>query len=141
MGESNMGKINLKSNKGVTITDVIVAVIILSLFVGIIGNMFYQIARNSSFIRYNTIAVYYAIKIAEDIDIMSYEEVTNELNNNLTQKYQMPEGFNGILEVSKYNEEDLTKEDIIKKVKITINYTFLNEQRSYKIEKLKIKEM
>lgn len=138
---SNMKKIDLKANKGVTVTDVIVAVIILSLFVGIIGNMFYQIAKNSNMIRYNTIAVYYAIKIAENIDIMSYEEVTNELNNNIIEKYEMPEGFDGIIEVSKCNEEDLTKEDIIKKVKITINYTFLNDQRSYKIEKLKIKEM
>ncbi len=138
---NSMKNANIKGNRGVTTIDVIVAVIILSLFVGIIGNLFYEIAKNSNMVRYNTMAVYYAIKIAEDIDKMSYEEVTNSLNSNLTTEYQLPEGFTAEVEVENYNENDSTKQDIIKKVKITINYTFLKEEISYKIEKLKIKEM
>lgn len=136
-----MKNINLKANRGVTMTDVVAAVIILSLFVGIVGNLFYQIAKNSNMVRYNTIAVYYAIKIAEDIDKMSYEEVTESLNSKLSEKYQLPDGFTGNIEIENYNKNDTSKKDIIKKVKITINYTFLKEQRNYKIEKLKIKEM
>ncbi len=138
---NSMKNINLKANSGVTATDTIVAIIILSLFVGIIGNLFYEIAKNSNMVRYNTIAVYYAIKIAEDIDKMAYEAVTNNLNSNLTTEYQLPSGFTGQVEVENYNENDTTKQDIIKKVKITINYTVLEEERNYQIEKLKIKEM
>ena len=88
-----------------------------------------------------TIAVYYAIRIAENIDKMSYEEVTDNLNSDLTTEYQLPDGFTGKVEVENYNKYDTTKQDIIKKVKITINYTFLKEERNYQIEKLKIKEM
>lgn len=138
---NSMKNINLKANSGVTATDTIVAIIILSLFVGIIGNLFYEIAKNSNMVRYNTIAVYYAIKIAEDIDKMVYEDVTNNLNSDLTTEYQLPAGFTGKVEVENYNQNDTTKQDIIKKVKITINYTFLKEERNYQIEKLKIKEM
>ena len=141
MWVNSMKNVNLKANRGVTTTDVVVAIIILSLFVGIIWNLFYQIAKNSNMVRYNTIAVYYAIKIAEDIDKMPYEEVTNNLNSDLTTEYQLPDGFTGKVEVENYNKYDTTKQDIIKKVKITINYTFLKEERSYQIEKLKIKEM
>ena len=132
-----MRKMNLKANKGVSTVDVVVAIIILSLFVGVIGNLYYQVAKNSSMIRYNTVAVYYAIKIAEDIDEMAYEEV----NDNLTEKYQLPEGFTATLNIEKYNKNDSTKQDVIKKVNITINYTFLNETQKYTIRKLKIKEM
>lgn len=138
---NSMKNINLKANSGVTATDTVVAIIILSLFVGVIGNLFYEIAKNSNMVRYNTIAVYYAIKIAEDIDKMAYEDVTNNLNSNLTTEYQLPAGFTGKVEVENYNQNDTTKQDIIKKVKITINYTFLKEERNYQIEKLKIKEM
>ncbi len=138
---NSMKNVNLKANRGVTTTDVVVAIIILSLFVGIIGNLFYQIAKNSNMVRYNTVAVYYAIRIAENIDKMSYEEVTDNLNSDLTTEYQLPDGFTGKVEVENYNKYDTTKQDIIKKVKITINYTFLKEERNYQIEKLKIKEM
>ena len=43
--------------------------------------------------------------------------------------------------LEKYNKNDSTKQDVIKKVNITINYTFLNETQKYTIRKLKIKEM
>lgn len=136
-----MKKLKLKSNNGVSTIDVVTAVTILSLFVGIIGNLYYQIVKNNAMIRSNTIAVYYAIKIAEDIDKMSYENVDNNLNENINQNYGLPENFDAKINVEKYNQDDSSKQDIIKKVNITINYTFLKEERNYKIDKLKIKEL
>lgn len=136
-----MKKLKLKSNKGVSTVDVVTAVIILSLFVGIIGNLYYQIAKNNAMIRSNTIAVYYAIKIAEDIDKMSYENVENNLNENINKNYGLPENFDAKINIENYNKDDSSKQDIIKKVNITINYTFLKEERNYKIDKLKIKEL
>lgn len=136
---SIMKKSNIKSNKAVSLIDVIIAMLILSLFVGVVGNLYYLILKNNNLIRYDTIAVYYAIKIAEDIDKMSYEEVTSTLNNNVSEKYSLPENITGLIEIENYNNS--TKQDIIKKVKITIKYNFLEEERKYEIKKLKIKEM
>ena len=136
-----MKKVKLKSNKGVTITDVVVAVIILSVFTGVVGNLYYLIAKNNNLIKYNTVAVYNAIKIAEDIDKISYDEVTEDLNTNIKDRYNIPEGFSAQVKVVKYSDEDSTKQDIIKRVNITIKYKFLEEDKTYNLEKLKIKEI
>ena len=136
-----MKKVKLKSNRGVTITDVVVAVIILSVFTGVVGNLYYLIAKNNNLIKYNTVAVYNAIKIAEDIDKISYDEVTEDLNTNIKDRYNIPEGFSAQVKVVKYSDEDSTKHDIIKRVNITIKYKFLKEDKTYNLEKLKIKEI
>lgn len=138
---NRMKKIKFKSNNGVTTMDIAIAITILSLFVGVIGNFYYQIVKNNNMIRFNTMAVYYAIKIAEDIDKVAYEDVNDDFKENLNVKYGLPENFNATLDIENYNENDSSKQDIIKKVNITIKYTFLKEERSYKIEKLKIKEL
>lgn len=135
-----MNKKILKANNGISMTDVIIAIIILCMFVGVIGNLYYQISLQSNFIRLNTIAVYYTVKIAEDIDKMPYEEVTNDLNTNIKTTYQIPDLFNATIEVQNYNEIDTTKEDIIKIVTIKIEYEFNKQTKYYEIEKLKIKE-
>lgn len=135
-----MNKKILKANNGISMTDVIIAMIILCMFVGVIGNLYYQISLQSNFIRLNTMAVYYTVKIAEDIDKMSYEEVTNDLNTNLKINYEIPDLFNITISVKNYNEIDTTKEDIIKIVNIKVEYEFNKQTKYYEIEKLKMKE-
>lgn len=135
-----MKRINIKSNKGITLVDVVLAMTILSLFVGVVGNLYYVILKHNNMIRYDTIAVYYAIKIAEDIDKMSYADVNSSLNTSVSEKYKLPENLTGTINVENYNANDSKKQDIIKKVKITIKYTFLDEEKKYEIIKLKIKE-
>ena len=131
----------LKANNGISMMDVIVAILILCMFVGVIGNLYYQIALQSNKIRYNAIAVYYTVKIAEYTDIISYEEVTNDLNNSLKEKYEIPDLFNVTVNVEDYNKEDTSKKDIIKLVTIRIEYEVLGEPQIYQVKKLKVKEM
>lgn len=121
--------------------DLAAGIAILCIFVGVIGNLYYQIAFRSNMIRLNTIAIYYSVKIAEDIDRIAYEEVTNNLNTNLKTKYQIPDFLNVTINVRNYNEIDTTKQDIIKIVTIKVEYTFNNQTDYYQIEKLKIKEI
>lgn len=136
-----MKKQYLKGNKGVTITDIVVAMIVLSLFVGLIGNLYYQIALQNSIIQSNAVVAYYAVKIAEGIDKMSYENVTNELSNTVKQTYEIPDGINITISVEKQSETDPSKEDIIKTVTIRAEYTCFEQTRSYEMKKLKIKEI
>lgn len=135
-----MKKINWKTNRGVTMTDVILAMIILSLFVGVISSLYYKIVYYNNSIRMNAMAVHYAIRIAEDTDKMTYEEVEETLNENIKANYDLPDSFTANITVKKYNEEDTSKQDIIKIVTIKIDYNFMNETKSYELKKLKIKE-
>ena len=133
---------NIKSNRGVSITDVVIALIILTIFTGVIGNLIYQIAYNNAALRVNAIAVDYAVKEAEYIDKIAYEDVQTS-NEKITQinGEDVLDAFTVKLDVEDYKGNDETKQDIIKKVTITVNYNILKDEKRYKIEKLKIKEM
>ncbi len=135
-----MKLIKWKENKGISIADVVIAMLILSLFVGTIGTLYYQIASYTAEIRMNAMAVHYAVKIAESTDKMQYEEVTETLNENISAMYELPESMNANIKVEKYNQNDSSKQDIIKILTITIDYEFLGQTKNYTIRKLKIKE-
>lgn len=130
----------MKSNKGATVTDVVTGVLILILFTGILTTSFYNIYKQNVLIKYNSIAVDYTIKILEHTDRIKYEEVTNDLNNDIKQKFNIKDGFDIKINVENYNKDDLQKEDIIKIVKVTVNYKIAGEEHNYSVEKLKIKE-
>lgn len=132
--------IDLKSNKGVTLTDVTVGLLILLLFTGILTTSFYNIYKHNVLIKFNAMAIDYTIKILEDTDRMSYEEVTNDINNTIKEKFDIKDGFNIKVNVENYNKDDATKQDVIKIVTVTVNYKIAGEEYKYSVEKLKIKE-
>lgn len=131
----------IKENKAATMSDVVIGMLILIMFTGILTTSFYKIYSNNISIRMNALAVDYAIKILEDIDRMPYEEVNNNLNDNISQNYGIKEGYQATLDIQNYNKNDETKEDIIKIVTLTISYKSINNDENYTVQKLKIKEM
>ena len=135
-----MKKLSLRENKGISMADIIISIVILSMFAGLIGSLYYNIAYSNNSIRMDATAVYYAIKIAEVTDKMNYEEVEESLNQTLKEKYNLQENINATIQVEKYNKDDNTKLDIIKKLTIKIDYTFMNDSKSFELQKLKIKE-
>lgn len=137
-----MNKVYLKSNKGVTITDVVIAVLLMTLFMGVLGSLYTGIVTRSVETKLNSIATYNLIKIAEYIDKISYEEVEDSLNDIIKDECEISSDMIVNIEVENYNSQDNTKEDIIKIVEIQIGYqTFDNTTINYGIRKLKIKEM
>lgn len=136
-----MKKKRLKANNGISMADVIIAMIVLCLFVGVIGNLYYQIVLQSTRIRFNAVAVYYVVKIAEDLDRISYEEVTNQLNDTIKSTYEIPDFITITLNVQNYNDTDSSKQDIIKIVTIIAEYQCLGDTKIYEVKKLKIKEI
>lgn len=131
----------LKLNSGAIMSDVIVGIMIIIIFTGILTTGFYQIYKHNASIRINALGTSYAIKILEDIDKMTYEEVNNELNNNINQKYNIDENYKVKLEIENYNKDDDKKEDIIKIVKLRIEYKVFDADEVYEVQRLKIKEM
>ena len=147
-----MKKNFLKQNKGISMTDIVISIIILSLFVGLIGQMYYSISLNNLKIRSNAIATSYTVKLAEDIDKMAYGDVTKEKLEELLsdrEKYDYPDSdqlsFRIGVEVKNYKEEQekqgkSIEKDVIKIVEITTKYNTYGEEQTYLINKLKIKE-
>lgn len=128
-----------KLNKGATLSDIVIAIIIMIILGATVISMFYKLYYNTVMIRLNAIAVNYAVSILEDIDKLSYDEVTEDVN--FKGKFNIPNNFRIILEVKKYNEENPEKEDIIKIVKLTIKYRMQDDEEELTISKLKIKEI
>lgn len=129
-----------KLNRGVTLTDLVIAILIIGIFTGILTSGFTKIYRNNIYIKENEQAQYYAIRTLEDIDRMPYENVTNTLNLELAEKYNIDENYLSI-NIENYNKDDPNKEDIIKIVTVTINYKVLNQDIQYSLKKVKIKEI
>lgn len=133
--------IKLKSNKGFTMTDIVIALFVLSIFGGLIISLFYQIGLNTQEIRANALAVDYCVKIAEGIDELSYDEVQNDMENTFRTTYLIPSGYEIEVLVNKYNENYPEKEDIIKIVTIKISYEIKKDNpENYFIKKIKVKE-
>lgn len=131
----------IKENKAAIMSDVVVAMLIVILFTGIITTSFYKIYENNIYIRMNAIAVNYTIKVLEDIEKMTYEEVTDDLNTTLAQTYDIQDNYEVTVNVKKYNENDETKKDLIKYVTVNVKYKVVNETKNYTVKTLKIKEM
>lgn len=135
-----MKKLNLKSEAGFTMTDLVAALIIFSIFTGIIGTLMYSSFKANLQTKMAAMAGGYAVQILEDIDKITYDEVKNGMENKYKTKFSIPAGFDLNIEVSNYNEGN-NKEDLIKKVKLTITYVFAGNSEQFVVNKLKVKEV
>ena len=133
-------KINIASDSGFTITDLAIAIIIFLLFTGIMGSLFYNAFKTERQTQMSGAAINYAIQILEDIDKISYEEVTNDMEESYMSKFSISSAYNLKIEVTNYNEGN-DKEDLIKIVKLTMEYELAGDSENIMIKKLKIKEM
>jgi len=133
-------QINIKDNKGFTMVDLVIALTIFTIFTIIISTLMYSSFKTNLQIKMSGISIYYAMQILEDIDKISYADVKNGIENTYISKFSIPSGFTINLDVSNYNEGN-SKNDLIKKVKLTILYEVFGETESIVINKLKIKEI
>lgn len=132
--------LKLKSNRAATMSDIVIALIIIIMFIGILTTSFYSIYKYNLDIRMDAIAVYYAVNMLENIQKTSYDEVSNSMEETLAREYIGNENYTMELKVKKYNEDDSTKEDLIKIVTVTIKYKVANEDKVYTVKTLKIRE-
>lgn len=126
----------LKSNKGFTMQDLAIGIIILTLFAGTIGGSFIAVYKMQAQTKITSIATLYGIQILENIDKIDYDEVNDGDLRTWISDYKIPESMKLSLEVKKYNEEDT-----IKQVKLTINYEFADNSETLVLERFKVKEI
>ncbi len=131
----------LKKNNAFSMADVIIAVFVLAMFVGVIGSMYYNIAVKGAKIKLDAIATHYAIKYAEAIDEISYDDVNGNLTSYLNSKYSMDNSFTLSTKVEDYKIENSPVADMAKIVTIKIDYSYSVVTGNYELRKLKMREL
>ena len=126
----------LKSNKGFTMQDVIIGMIILTMFAGTIASTYIAIYKIQAETQMTAVATLYSIQILENIDRIAYEDVTNGMEDTYKQAYNISNKMDLKIEVSPYNTEDT-----LKKIKLTFTYEIAGNTEQLVLEKLKAKEI
>lgn len=127
-----------KSNKGFTGIDIVLSIIIVITFTSIIVSLMYSVKMENYRIKAMAISNIYLVETLENIGIADYDEIKSD-NTDLFPK-EMSTEFEKKIEVTSINDEDESKEDIIKKVKVTIAYKIGNKNFEETAERLKAKE-
>ncbi len=131
----------IKSNKGFTMQDLVIATLIITLFVGLISSLMYAVYNLNIRTNLSSQMATYAVQILEDIDKISYDEVSSDLAETYKSKFSIPAGFDVNIEVSNYGEGIENVQDIIKVVNLTISYELTNDTQQFSVQRLKIKEI
>lgn len=130
----------LKSNKGFTVQDVAIAIMVIVAFASIVSSTYLVIYKTQASTKIDAIATLYTVQITERIDKLSYDDVAQEnlqtIIATMKSDFTIPSSFEINLDIIPYNDQD-----IIKTVKLTLNYTALGSQRAITIERLKVKEV
>ena len=131
----------IKSNKGFTMQDLIIATLIITIFVGLISTLMYSVYNINIRTDLTSQMATYAVQILEDIDKIAYEEVNSDLANTYKSQFNIPAGFDVNIEVTNYGEGTQNIEDVIKIVNLTISYELRGDTEQFSVQRLKIKEI
>lgn len=132
--------LNLKSDKGFTMQDLIIAMAIFALFSVIVGTGLVSIFKVQADSQVDEVGTLYAVQIAEYLDKISFDEVENGMGDLVAKKFNIPTNFTVIINVSDYKPEDEVT-SYVKDVDINLEYNFNNNSRNIRIQRLKIKEL
>ncbi|MCI9246530.1 MAG: hypothetical protein HFJ30_05350 [Clostridia bacterium] len=126
----------LKSNKGFTMQDVIIGMVILTIFAGTIAGSYLAIYKIQAQTQMTAVASLYGIQILENIDRIAYEDVKNGMEDNYKQAYNISDKMDLKIEVSPYGTEDT-----LKMIRLTLTYEIAGNTEELVLEKLKVKEI
>lgn len=126
----------LKSNKGFTMQDVIIGMVILTIFAGTIAGSYLAIYKIQAETQMTAVASLYGIQILENIDRIAYEDVKNGMEDNYRQAYNISDKMDLKIEVSPYGTEDT-----LKMIRLTLTYEIAGNTEELVLEKLKVKEI
>jgi len=125
-----------KSNKGFTMQDVIIAIVILTIFAGTIAASYLAIYKIQVQTELTAVASLYGIQILENIDRIAYENVINGMEDKYKQTYGISDKMGLKIEVSQYDDENT-----LKKIRLILTYEIAGNTEELVLEKLKIKEL
>ena len=126
----------MKRNKGFTGVDIAVSVVIFTIFVTVIASMFYNLSVTENRIQRKTEATNLAIKVIETMKVIEFDKLTegmtiNDINNLITDKIEVPNGYNVTVGV-----DNSTYPDVIKIISVQIDYKSGKQDETINIETL-----
>ena len=146
-----IGKKRSRNNKGIIVSDAIIAILIILLFSGIIISLITNIILESKKMGVNSQEIDYVTDIFEYSDSISYDQVTTTnliqyINNkdfdgvsagtnieNLTTAYRIQ------IDVQNYNDTtgNTEKIDLIKIIHVKIGYNLGQKEYTYEVSKIR----
>ncbi len=155
----------LKQEKGFAGSDALIAILIISLFAGLIATISYNIYLSNSSIKRMSKATEYIVDMFEYIDKAYYDEVTKEnLTKYFNDKYYYQEDgvtvksdpevkiqeqeeevntpFKAQINIVKFNETEGNKDklDLVEEITMTISYKLGNKDQRIEMKKTKTRE-
>lgn len=149
----------IKNNKGLTGVDVTIAVIILTIFVSLIANMFYNVSQIGNAVNRKSEATYVAVQIIEAMKHVNYDDLPTGLTEDTTainleklnelltdeNKIVLKNGYSVDIKVENYKKikgetvgEEL--EDILKRVTVTVKYNEKAKEQTVELTTVVVKE-
>lgn len=160
-----MKKIQLKNNRGFAASDALIAILIITLFAGLIATVSYNIYLANSNIKRMSKANSYIAEIFQYVDKIYYDDVTEKnLTEYFNNKYyyldentaksnaeaKIKETSNEILDtpfkislkITNYNETEgnTDKLDLVKEITMTVEYVIGNKEEKIEMTTMKKRE-
>ena len=139
----------IKSEKGITGVDITLSVILITIFIGILTTISYNIQNDVKQVNRQAEVLEYAITSIEELKALDFNQLPTIGNNKITgfedgyitdsQGKTTP--YYKTITVQDYKEIDTTAEaEIVKKVTVEILYKFKNKNKSITLSAIKVKE-
>lgn len=140
---------NVKNEKGITGIDITLSVILITIFIGILTTISYNIQNDVKQVNRQAEVLEYAITSIEELKALDFNQLPTIGNNKITgfedgyitdsQGKTTP--YYKTITVQDYKEIDTTAEaEIVKKVTVEILYKFKNKNKSITLSAIKVKE-
>ena len=136
-----------KNELGATGIDIVSGIIIFIISTAVVIGLYYQIYITTTETKIHQVAIGCITEIFEKIDLIKYEEVTNEkvkelINQSKLSKYFNEEKNGSSVEysVTNYSTQSGAEEDLVKQVNITVIYKVAGNITTLPINKIKIRE-
>ena len=135
-------KQRIQNEKGYSAADLSIAIIILILFVSLITTVYYNYYMSVAAKNRQAAATNAVIDVMEQIEKMPYETVdTQSAQAKIQELYEqnkIAKGYTVTALVEKYNEmpANTQKEDLIKTVKVTVQYTVSDKTQTIEMSHL-----
>ena len=142
-------KNKLKSEKGIIATDALIAIMLIVLFSGLILTLGYNIYLSNAGLKRISTATKYITDVFEYVDQEYYDDVTENTletySQGLAENIYVGDSWNGKgykihIEVENYNEEDNTRLDLVKTIRMTVTYKLAGKEQHLEMTRIKKRE-
>ena len=138
----------IKNEKGFTLIDITVALIVILLFMSIISVLFFNITKSSKDIERESQATYIATNILEAYKAKKYDDIPIVTDKEIAdgeivvdgQPIMVQEGYTAVVTVENYIPDDeiivnsQTQNDLVKIITVTVKYKLANKEKQVQLQ-------